>query len=53
MELCKGKTMFEALGISPINIIDTLHDLPFGNYHCAILAVTTLYKAISNFLLQD
>ena len=52
MELCRKKSVMEALGISPKTIIDKLNNLPYENYHCAILAVTTLHKAIADYLLK-
>ena len=40
------------LSISPAEIIRTLKVLPEDHLHCAILAVTTLYRAIADYLLQ-
>ena len=42
----------EALAISPREIIESQECLPEEGKHCAILAVTTLYRAIADFLLQ-
>ncbi len=42
----------EALGVSPKDIIDGISDLPYENYHCAVLAVSTLHKAIVDFPLK-
>jgi len=47
----KGKTIFDALAISPREVIDSEGPLPEGRRHCAILAVSTLYRAIADFLL--
>ena len=48
----KGKGIFEALGINPKEIIDSETQLPMANRHCAILAVTALYRAIADYLLK-
>ena len=47
-----NKTTYEALGISPKQIMDLLKDLPEDHKHCAILAVSTLYRAIANYFLE-
>ena len=49
----KGKTVLEALGISPREIIEAQECLPEEGKHCAILAVSTLYRALANYLLSD
>ena len=41
-----------ALSISPRKIIDTVECLPKEGKHCAILAVSTLYRAIADYLLE-
>jgi NifU-like protein involved in Fe-S cluster formation len=52
-ELAEGRTVLEALRISPAQVIDELcGELPEEGRHCAILAVSTLYKAIADYLLQ-
>ena len=51
-ELAKGRTIEDALRISPADVIDKLHDFLGSNFHCAILAVTTLYKALADYLLK-
>lgn len=51
-ELAKGKTIQDALGISPREIIDGLGNLPEDHLHCAILAVSTLHKAIADSMLR-
>ena len=51
-ELVKGKSINDALKISPAEIIDKLGDLPEQSIHCAILAVNTLHKAIADYLLK-
>ena len=47
----QGLTVAEALGISPRMVIDSLIDMPAEGRHCAILAVTTLYRALADYLL--
>jgi len=51
-QLALGKSIDEALKISPKNIIKALNGLPEDHYHCSILAITTLYRAIVNYLLK-
>ena len=48
----KGKNIFEALAIHPKEIIDSETDLPAENRHCAILAVSAMYRAIADYLLK-
>jgi len=50
--LAKGKTIEEALSISAGKILEDLKELPDGHLHCSILAVSTLYRAIADYLLQ-
>jgi len=49
-KLAIGKSLQEALGISAGQIITELKVLPKSHAHCAILAVSTLYKAIADYL---
>ena len=51
-ELAKNKTIDKVLSISPKKIINHLEGLPIENIHCAILAVSTLHKAIADYLLK-
>ena len=51
-ELVKGKSIEDALKLSPASIIDALDGLPEDNIHCAILAVNTLHKAIADYSLR-
>ena len=51
-ELIKNKTIDIILSISPQKILDHLEGLPKENIHCAILAVSTLHKAIADYLLK-
>ena len=50
--LSSGKTISEVLEISPGQIIKELRYLPKDHCHCAILSVTTLYRAIVNYWLK-
>ncbi len=47
-----GRSVLDALAINPKEIIDTETDLPKENRHCAILAVSVLYRAIADYLLK-
>ena len=48
-----GKTVEEALDISPQKVIDSLKGLPKDHCHCSILSVSTLHRAIANYLLKN
>jgi len=48
----KGKSVIDALRISPGDIIDSVQGLTEQGRHCAILAVSTLYRAIADYLLK-
>ena len=48
----KGRTIMEALAIHPREIIEAGDCVPEEGRHCAILAVTVLYRAIADYLLQ-
>ncbi|MBU1044009.1 MAG: iron-sulfur cluster assembly scaffold protein [Candidatus Omnitrophica bacterium] len=50
--LARGRDIDAALGISPKQVKDVLKVLPVEHKHCAILAVTTLYRALAEYLLQ-
>ncbi len=47
-----GKTVNEALTISAGEVIMRLKGLPNDHLHCSILAVSTLYRAIADYLLK-
>ena len=51
--LAKDKTLKEVLRISPADVIDAWGEIPGGNVHCAILSVTTLHKALADYLLRS
>ena len=48
-----GKSVREALNISVGQILTDLHDLPQSHQHCAILAVSSLYRAIAQYWIQQ
>ena len=50
--LAKGKNINEVLKLSPHDIIDDLGGLPRDGIHCAILTISTLHKAIADYLLK-
>jgi len=47
-----GKLVMDALAICPREIIDSLPDMSESGRHCAILAVSALYRAVADFLLK-
>jgi len=47
----QGKTILDALGINPREVIDSEPSLAQHGRHCAILAVSTLYRAIAELIL--
>ncbi len=51
-KLAKGKSIAEILEISPARIIKELDGLPEERLHCAILSVSTLHKALADYLLK-
>jgi len=51
-KLAVGKTIEEALNISAGEIVKRLKGLPEDHLHCSILAVSTLYRAIADYLLK-
>ena len=51
-KLAQGKSIDNALSISPKQVMRMLKGLPEEHSHCSILAVTTLYRAIANYLLK-
>jgi len=51
--LAKGRTLDNALEISAKQVRDILKQLPADHSHCTILAVSTLYRAIANYLLKE
>lgn len=51
-KLADGKTLKEVLSISAGEVIAELKGLPADHLHCSILAVSTLYRAIADYLLK-
>jgi nitrogen fixation NifU-like protein len=51
-KLVMGRSIREALGVSAGQVIAELNALPKSHVHCAILAVSALYKAIADYLLK-
>ena len=51
-KLADGKTVKEALSISAGEVIAKLKGLPADHLHCSILSVSTLYRAIADYLLK-
>ncbi|OGX17905.1 MAG: hypothetical protein A3K83_07935 [Omnitrophica WOR_2 bacterium RBG_13_44_8b] len=51
-KLAEGKTIKEALSISAGKVIARLKGLPEDHLHCSILSVSTLYRAIADYLLK-
>ena len=51
-KLADGKTVKEALMISAGEVIARLKGLPEDHLHCSILSVSTLYRAIADYLLK-
>ncbi|MBN1574980.1 MAG: iron-sulfur cluster assembly scaffold protein [Chitinispirillaceae bacterium] len=50
--LAVGKTLKEVLRLSPADVLDAWANIPQGNVHCAILAISTLHKALADYLLK-
>ncbi|TFH15214.1 MAG: iron-sulfur cluster assembly scaffold protein [Lentisphaerales bacterium] len=48
----KGKQIIDALSISPGEIIKSAECLSEEGRHCAILAVSAMYRAVADYLLK-
>jgi nitrogen fixation protein NifU and related proteins len=48
----EGKKVFDALEINPKQVLSLMKGLPVNHTHCTILAVSSLYKTIANYLWQ-
>ena len=48
----QGKTVVDALSISGRQVLDALPQLPPEHRHCAILAVSTFYKAVGQYWVE-
>ncbi len=53
MEMAEGRTLAEAMGISPNQIVEALKGLPASHEHCAELAALTLKKAIEDYMMRS
>ena len=49
-EMAKGKTLKEALKITPRSVADELGGLPKNKFHCSNLGAQALNKAIQDYL---
>lgn len=49
-EMAKGKTLEEALKITPKSVADELEGLPKNKFHCSNLGAQALHKAIEDYL---
>ena len=52
-QLTTGRTVREAMNISPGDVLDGLDGLPDSHVHCSILAAITLQKALAKYLLRE
>ncbi len=48
-EMAKGKTLDEALKITPKSVADKLEGLPKNKFHCSNLGAQALHKAIEDY----
>jgi nitrogen fixation protein NifU and related proteins len=48
--LAIGKTLHQCFSIDQRSILDYLKGLPDDHAHCALLAATTLYKAVNDYI---
>lgn len=51
-KLAANKPLAAALGISAGQVVAELKKIPESHIHCAILAVSALYRAIADYLLK-
>jgi len=49
-EMAMGKTLDEAMKITPRNVADELEGLPKQKFHCSNLGAQALHKAIKDYL---
>ena len=49
-EIAKGKTLEEAMKITPRSVADELEGLPKNKFHCSNLGAQALHKAIQAYL---
>jgi nitrogen fixation NifU-like protein len=48
-EMAKGKTLEEAMKITPSSVADELEGLPKNKFHCSNLGAQALHKAIKDY----
>jgi len=48
-EMAKGKTLEEAIKITPRSVADELEGLPKNKFHCSNLGAQALHKAIKDY----
>jgi nitrogen fixation NifU-like protein len=48
-EMAKGKTLDEAMKITPRSVADMLEGLPKNKFHCSNLGAQALHKAIEDY----
>ncbi len=53
IDLCREKTLAEALAISPAAVLESLGNFPADHVHCAILAANSLMNALANYLILN
>jgi len=51
-ERVQGRSIWDALAVSPRQVINARPELSANGRHCAILAVTTMYRAVAEYLLK-
>ncbi len=49
-EMVKGKTIEEAMKITPTSVAEELEGLPKNKFHCSNLGAQALHKAIEDYL---
>ena len=52
-EMARGKTLEEALKITPGSVAEELEGLPKNKFHCSNLGAQALHKAIKNYRSQQ
>ncbi len=52
-EMAMGKTLEEAMKITPQSVADELDGLPKQKFHCSNLGAQALHKAIENYLAKQ
>jgi nitrogen fixation protein NifU and related proteins len=50
--LAVGKSLQELLQLSPADVLNACDNIPQKNIHCSVLAVSTLHKALVDYLLK-